>query len=164
MNKITGFFLAGAAVILGMSMMLQGGGCMSMISVNVPTGMTQALGGPSRIRLSETEDKTSQWKSYVTRTTAQWEDNLDDAWFVYGILSSLGNLGLESIESLSIGGFPVGGLLVTMLGFGGGYQITNGRDKRKLSEREKAAEKRGVDLTTALFEAKIKSFNAGRSE
>lgn len=160
-DKIGASLLGTAGLILFVSFMVNGYGCMSMVRTQVPTGMQAAIGSSHTVPLNEADGITNQWKTFVTTNTNQWETNLDQAWFVWGIISSLGNMGMESMQALSIGGIPIGGMLVTLLGFGGGYRLTNGRDRKLMSEREKIAEARGKELAEALFKEKIKSFNKG---
>ena len=161
MNKTATSLVTLAVLTLLFSFLLNGTGCQSMVRVQVPTGMMAAFGAARTISLNESDGITQQWRTFVIENTKQWEANLDQAWFVWGILSSLGNMGLESLQSLAVGGIPIGGLLVTLLGFGGGLSLTKPGDKRKLSEREAAAEARGKALAEAIFKQKIDSFNAG---
>lgn len=161
MNKTATVLLTVAGLVLFLSFMLNGTGCMSMIRVPVPSGMMGAFGAPAAVGLDESDGITDQWKTFVTVNTRQWQNNLDRAWFLWGILSSLGNMGLESLQSLAIGGIPIGGMLVTLLGTGAGLMITKPGDRAKRRKGEEEAEAKGKALMEALFREKIKSFNAG---
>ena len=142
MNKKAWFFIGLAVVVGGVLALLQGCDLGSLVKVDVPSPVSEAIGLPESVSYSNAEAAWNEWKLFVQINSDRMAAEIKAGRERFELLQSVANTGLEALtENASL--VPGGGLLVGVLGGVGGLFIRRPGDKKREVEAVKAAFEHG---------------------
>ena len=143
MNSKAWFFLGLAAVVAGVLALLQGCDLGSLVKVDVPAPVSEAVGLPESVSYSNAEAAWNEWKLFVQINSDRMATAIEAGRERFELLHSVANTGLEALsENASL--VPGGGLLVGVLGGVGGLFIRRPGDAKKAQAERAQAFQHGM--------------------
>ena len=143
MNSKAWFFLGLAAVVAGVLALLQGCDLGSLVKVDVPAPVSEAVGLPESVSYSNAEAAWNEWKLFVQINSDRMATEIEAGRERFELLQSVANTGLEALsENASL--VPGGGLLVGVLGGVGGLFIRRPGDAKKAQAERAQAFQHGM--------------------
>ena len=138
-------------VALGASIYFMSGCALDdLVQVSVPKGVQTATQTASTIKLSDAEYTWTEWQNFVDVNTAKFQESIDDANKVWGVASSVVNIGADSAAG-PLSQLPGGASLATGL-----FLRRPGDAKREAKEKERSFNA-GLAQAKALVETAPKS-------
>jgi hypothetical protein len=158
MNSKAWFFLGLAAVVAGCVSLLQGCDLATLVRIDVPEPVQEAIGVPGSVSYAEAESAWNEWKLFVQINSDRMASQIEAGRERFELLQSVANTGLEALsENASL--FPGGGLLVGVLGGVGGLFIRRPGDKKKAQAERVQAFQHGMTAEHQRLEAVEKAKN-----
>lgn len=143
MNSKAWFFIGLAVVVAGVLALLQGCDLGSLVKVDVPAPVSDAIGLPESVSYANAESAWNEWKLFVQINSDRLASEIEAGRERFELLQSVANTGLEALsENASL--FPGGGLLVGVLGGVGGLFIRRPGDAKKAQAEKKQAFNHGM--------------------
>ena len=136
------------ALMLGL---LMASGCSlgSLVKVDVPPGVRQSLATSSQVSLNEAPYTWDAWTHYVESNTVQFQDNIDEANFIWGMLSSAVNVGAESAQG-PLSALPGGAFLLSGLSLVTGLFLNRPGAARKVAKEKEKSYNAGIETGAAM--------------
>ena len=145
MNSKAWFFFGLAAVVAGCVSLLQGCDLATLVRVDVPEPVQEAIGVPDSVSYADAESAWNEWKLFVQINSDRMAAEIEAGRERFELLQSVANTGLEALsENASL--FPGGGLLVGVLGTVGGLFVRRPGDKKKMVQAVQKGFQEGVSV------------------
>ena len=145
MNSKAWFFFGLAAVVAGCVSLLQGCDLATLVRVDVPEPVQEAIGVPDSVSYADAESAWNEWKLFVQINSDRMAAEIEAGRERFELLQSVANTGLEALsENASL--FPGGGLLVGDLGTVGGLFVRRPGDKKKMVQAVQKGFQEGVSV------------------
>jgi hypothetical protein len=152
MNKKAWFFIGLAVVVGGVLALLQGCDLGSLVKVDVPAPVSEAIGLPESVSYANAEAAWNEWKLFVQINSDRMAAEIEAGRERFELLQSVANTGLEALtENASL--VPGGGLLVGVLGGVGGLFIRRPGDKKRAQKERAEAFNHGMAAEHHRLEA-----------
>jgi hypothetical protein len=153
-----------ALSIVGVLWVMSGCSLGDLIQVEVPRDVAKAIGTPSSIKLSQSDQAWEDWTAYVEKGSRQFSDNIADANYTFGVIQAFAQTGIEAGSTAALGLGPGGALIGTLLAFGGGLMLKKpGTDTTVRKEKEDSYNK-GVEIGKRLAEEALRAANITKVE
>jgi len=145
MNSKAWFFLGLAAVVAGCVSLLQGCDLATLVRIDVPEPVQEAIGVPDSVSYADAESAWNEWKLFVQINSDRMASEIEAGRERFELLQSVANTGLEALsENASL--FPGGGLIVGVLGGVGGLFVRRPGDKKKMVQAVQKGFQEGVSV------------------
>ena len=144
-------------VALGASIYFMSGCALDdLVQVSVPKGVQTATQTASTIKLSDAEYTWTEWQNFVDVNTAKFQESIDDANKVWGVASSVVNIGADSAAG-PLSQLPGGAALVSGLSLATGLFLRHPGDAKREAKEKERSFNAGLAQAKALVETAPKS-------
>ena len=155
-NKKTFYFGGAAAVVLLVSLSVQGCDLQKAVHFNVPKGVQGAIDSGDREAIGNSEYIWTQWQSWVENNSETLARNIDDSNSRVAMIENIVGMGMGALGEAS-GSFPGGALLFSGLTMATGlFMKRPGESKAVAKEKEKsynAGMAKGKELVEQIKES-----------
>ena len=148
-NQKASVLILSAVIVLLLASTLAACQVEDLVRVDVPKGVSEAVGTEQTVSYSEATVAWEDWVAYVEKESDRFSKEIDRGAETVSMLRSLGETGIAFGQEAAAT-LPGGGLLATGLALAGGVFLRRPGDAKKEQKEKESSFKKGLEEGKAL--------------
>lgn len=140
---VTLFLVAVLAAVCAMG--VQGCDLSQAIKVSVPQGIQGAVNVPAKVTLADAQDVYEDFRAWSSRQVDSFSESIESGWRWHGFFQGALRIGLAEAKAVGMGGFPIGGLLLSLITGAAGLAMTRPGTAAKIAAEKMASHNKGLE-------------------